>query len=215
VIPRPKTNPMRAKRPAKRGDMSEPLAFLSGLGNEFATEAVPGGLPAGQNSPQRHELGLYAEQLSGTAFTAPRHEARRSWLYRLRPSADHPPYRRIDDGAFCAPLAEPTPNRLRWSPPAIPDEPADLVSGMFKLVANVINQGTGVSVYVYRANRSMRRVFWNADGEMLFVPQEGRLGFETEMGRLDAAPGEIAVIPRGVRFRVVLRDGEARGYVIS
>jgi homogentisate 1,2-dioxygenase len=134
-------------------------------------------------------------------------------LYRIRPSADHPPYRRIDGGQFCSPLAEPTPNRLRWDPLPIADIPADFISGMFKLVANASIPMKGVSVHVYRANRSMHRVFWNADGEMLIVPQQGRLGLATEMGRLDVAPGEIAVIPRGVRFRVALADGEARGYM--
>jgi len=194
--------------------MSEPLAYLSGFGNEFASEAIPGALPVGQNSPQRHLFGLYTEQISGTPFTVPRREARRTWLYRVRPSADHPAYRRIENGTLCTPLAEPTPNRLRWDPPPIPREPADFVAGLVTMAANADTQaGTGVSIHVYRANRPMRRAFWNADGELLIVPQQGRLALTTEMGRLDVAPGEIAVIPRGVRFRVALPDGEARGYV--
>ncbi len=193
--------------------MSEPLANQSGFGNEFATEALAGALPVGQNSPQRHPLGLYAEQLTGTAFTVPRREARRTWLYRIRPSASHPPYRRIDSGLLCTPLAEPTPNRLRWDPLPIPDASTDFVSGLVTIAANETTQGAGVSLHVYRANRSMRRVFWNADGEMLIVPQHGRLAIATEMGRLEVAPREIAVIPRGVRFRVELPDGEARGYI--
>ncbi|MDE2581981.1 MAG: homogentisate 1,2-dioxygenase [Rhodospirillales bacterium] len=188
-------------------------AMMSGFGNEFATEAVPGALPEGQNSPQRHPLGLYAEQVSGTPFTVPRREARRTWLYRLRPSAAHPAYRRIDNGALGAPLAEPTPNRLRWDPLAMPDGEADFVAGLFTLAAAADAPGSGVSVHLYRANRPMRRVFWNADGELLVVPQEGRLAFATELGRLAVAPGEIAVIPRGIRFRVDLPDGKARGYV--
>ncbi len=194
--------------------MLDPLAYLTGFGNEHASEAVPGALPIGQNSPQRPPLGLYAEQLSGTPFTVPRRESRRSWLYRIRPSADHKPYRRIDNGRLCTPLAEPTPNRLRWDPLPMPSEPADFVAGLVTMLANADTQaGTGVSVHIYCANQPMRRVFWNADGELLIVPQQGRLAFDTELGRLLAAPGEIAVIPRGVRFRVALPDGAARGYI--
>jgi homogentisate 1,2-dioxygenase len=193
--------------------MSERPAYQSGFGNEFATEASAGALPVGQNSPQRHKLGLYAEQLSGTAFTVPRREARRTWLYRIRPSANHPPYRRIDNGLLCTPLAEPTPNRLRWNPLPIPGVPTDFVAGIVTIAANAAIQGSGVSLHVYRANRSMQRVFWDADGELLIVPQQGRLAIATEMGWLEAAPGEIAVIPRGVRVRVALPDDEARGYI--
>jgi len=194
--------------------MAEQPSYLSGFGNEFATEAIAGVLPLGQNSPQRHPLGLYAEQISGTPFTVPRREARRSWLYRIRPSATHPAYRRIPDRLLCTPLAESTPNRLRWDPLPIPREPADFVDGLLTMLANADTAaGTGVSVHVYCANRSMQRVFWNADGELLLVPQHGRLALVTEMGLLDVAPGEIAVIPRGVRFRVGLPDSEARGYV--
>ncbi|MBS0559359.1 MAG: homogentisate 1,2-dioxygenase [Proteobacteria bacterium] len=193
--------------------MSE-LSYLSGFGNEFATEAIAGALPVGQNSPQRPAFGLYAEQLSGTPFTVPRHAARRTWMYRIRPSARHPTYRRIEAGLLCGPLAEPTPNRLRWDPFALPDAPTDFVAGLATLVANAPAGTTdGITVHVYRANRSMRRVFWSADGEFLIVPQLGRLQLATELGCLEAAPGEIVVIPRGLRFRVGLPDGASRGYV--
>jgi homogentisate 1,2-dioxygenase len=192
--------------------MSE-LSYLTGFGNEFATEAVAGALPVGQNSPQRHSLGLYAEQLTGTPFTVPRREARRSWLYRIRPSADHPPYRRIDNGLLCTALSEPTPNRLRWDPLPLPDEPTDFVAGLTTVAMNETTQGIGVSLHIYTANRPMRRVFWNADGELLIVPQHGRLAVTTEMGLLEVAPGEIIVIPRGVRLRITLPDGAARGYI--
>ncbi len=194
--------------------MQEQLAYLSGFGNEHASEAVAGALPVGQNSPQRPPLGLYAEQVSGTPFTVPRRESRRSWLYRIRPSADHKPYRRIDNGLLCTQLAEPTPNRLRWDPLPLPSEPTDFVASLTTMLTNADTQaGTGVSVHIYCANQSMRRVFWNADAEQLIVPQQGRLALATELGRLTVAPGEIAVIPRGVRFRVTLPDGAARGYV--
>lgn len=194
--------------------MSEQRPYLSGFGNEFATEAIAGALPVGQNSPQRHPLGLYAEQISGTPFTVPRKESRRTWLYRIRPSAGHPAYRRFHTHTLCTALADPTPNRMRWDPLPVPDEPTDFVAGLVTMMANAdVQAGTGVSVHIYVANRSMQRVFWNGDGEMLIVPQQGRLTLTTEMGLIDVAPGEIAVIPCGVRFQVLLRDGEARGYV--
>jgi homogentisate 1,2-dioxygenase len=190
------------------------LATLSGFGNEFATEALPGALPEGRNSPQKVPYGLYAEQLSGTAFTVPRHEARRSWLYRIRPSAGHGAFRRIDQGLLCDTLAEPTPNRLRWDPLPIPEVPTDFVAGLATIGANAPGEAlSGVTVHIYRANRSMERVFMDSDGELLLVPQQGRLRLATECGRLDVRPGEIAVIPCGMKFRVELPDGAARGYI--
>ena len=192
--------------------------YLSGFGNHFATEAVAGALPAGRNSPQKPAFGLYAEQLSGTAFTAPRSENRRSWLYRLRPSAEHPPYRRYDGARLFAPAnaSEPlAPNRMRWDPLPMPDGPSDLVDSMTTMVANRAPEDLeGVAVHIYRANRDMeQRCFANADGELLFIPQQGRLDLHTEMGRIMIEPGEVALVPRGLRFRAVLPDGEARGYV--
>ena len=192
--------------------------YLSGFGNEFATEAVPGALPRGQNAPQVPPLGLYTEQLSGTPFTAPRAENRRSWLYRLRPSAMHRRFRRIDDGLMrTAPCseAEPSPDRLRWDPIPFPERPADFVEGMMTIGTNGdAGARHGIGVHVYRATRSMTdRIFYDADGELLIVPQSGRLLLHTEFGMIDAAPGEIAVVPRGVKFRVALPDGRAAGYV--
>ncbi|MDB5692772.1 MAG: homogentisate 1,2-dioxygenase, partial [Alphaproteobacteria bacterium] len=192
--------------------------YMSGFGSHFATEAVPGALPEGRNAPQRPPFGLYAEQLSGTAFTAPRAENRRAWLYRMRPSAEHPPYRRYEGAALFAPgtVDEPlAPNRLRWDPPGWPDAPADLIDSLATMVANRNPQDLeGVAVHIYRAAKDMeRRFFFDADGELLFIPQEGRLALLTELGRIDVAPGEVALIPRGVRFRALLPDGRARGYV--
>ncbi|MGA9583119.1 MAG: homogentisate 1,2-dioxygenase [Allosphingosinicella sp.] len=200
------------------GNLMSSDNYLSGFGNHFATEAVPGALPEGRNSPQRPSFGLYAEQLSGTAFTAPRHENRRSWLYRLRPSAEHPPYAPFQGGlSYSAellhyPLA---PNRLRWDPLPLPDTPTDLIDSMTTMVANGDPEAlSGVAVHIYRATADMNeRFFFNADGEMLFVPEQGRLALFTEMGRIEISPGEIALIPRGVRFRAALPDGQARGYV--
>jgi homogentisate 1,2-dioxygenase len=192
--------------------------YLTGFGNHHATEAVPGALPIGRNSPQKPAFGLYAEQLSGTAFTAPRHENRRSWLYRMRPSAEHPAYRPYPGAPHFR--ADPAPGRLppdrfRWSPLALPSEPTDLLDGIVTMVANrAPEELEGVAVHIYRANRDMeRRFFFNADGEMLFIPQQGRLSLLTEMGRIDVGPGEVALVPRGVRFRALLPDGAARGYI--
>ena len=196
---------------------AEALRYQSGFGNEFATEALAGALPVGRNSPQRPPYGLYAEQLSGTAFTAPRADNRRSWLYRIRPAAMHEPFMRRDDGrnvsAFDA--IDTPPNQLRWNPLPMPSAPTDFVDGLVTMAGSGGPAAqTGAAAHLYAANRSKtRRAFYNADGEMLIVPQLGRQRFVTELGTLDAEPQEIVVIPRGVRFRVVLLDAEARGYV--
>ncbi|MDX3884939.1 MAG: homogentisate 1,2-dioxygenase [Sphingomonas sp.] len=192
--------------------------YLSGFGNHFATEAVPGALPEGRNSPQRPAFGLYTEQLSGTAFTAPRGENRRSWLYRLRPSGMHGAYRPYAGAPAFAPTGwdRPLPpNRMRWSPLNSVKEGVDLIDGMTTIASNRDPAGMdGVTVHIYRADRDMKaRAFFNADAEMLFVPQQGRLRLLTELGVLELAPGEIGLVPRGVRFRAELPDGAGRGYV--
>ena len=197
---------------------TEDTAYQPGFGNHVSSEAIPGALPIGRNSPQRPAFGLYTEQLSGTAFTAPRHENRRSWLYRMRPTAEHPPFeryagaQRFAPGTTDAPLA---PNRLRWDPIEAPVPGTDLIDGMTTMLANRDPADLeGVALHVYAANTDMTtRVFMDADGELLFIPQAGRLRLLTELGRIDIAPGQIALIPRGVRFRAELPDGEARGYV--
>src|SRR5216684_3653143 len=201
---------------AKASESAE--RYLSGFGNEFATEAAAGALPIGRNSPQQVPLGLYAEQISGTPFTAPRGELRRSWLYRIRPTASHPPYRRRDDGLLrSGPFAEveTPPNRLRWDPLPLPGKPSDFVDGLVTMGGNGDPAaGAGIAIHAYLANRSMTdRVFYDADGELLIVPQQGRLRLVTELGVLAVAPGEIAVVPRGLRFRVDLLDSAARGYI--
>jgi len=199
--------------------MNGERAYLSGFGNDFATEAVKGALPEGQNSPQRAPLALYAEQLSGTPFTAPRAENRRSWLYRIRPAAMHGPFERIVDGLLrSAPFdeAEASPNRLRWDPLPLPQEPRDFIDGLVTLCGNGdASLRLGLGIHHYLANRSMdkARAFADADGEVLFVPQAGALRLVTELGILEIAPGEIAIVPRGVKFRVELPEGAARGYL--
>ncbi len=192
--------------------------MMSGFGNHFATEAVAGALPQGRNSPQRPAFGLYAEQLSGTAFTAPRAENRRSWLYRMRPSAAHRPYVPYTGAPLFAPALPEgplPPNRLRWDPLAMPMAGTDFVDGLVTMMGNRDPaELEGVAVHIFRANADMTdRYFFDADGELLIIPEQGRLDLRTEMGRLAIAPGEVALVPRGVRFRVLLPDGAARGYV--
>jgi homogentisate 1,2-dioxygenase len=197
--------------------MTDALYYMSGFGGHFESEAVGGALPKGRNSPQQPAFGLYAEQLSGSAFTAPRHENRRSWLYRIRPTADHRPFVAFDGAplfgapAGSAPLA---PNRLRWDPPADLPAGTDFVEGMVTMLVNRNAADLeGVAVHVYRAERSMKdRVFVNADGELLIIPQRGTLRILTELGRMEVAPGWVGLVPRGVRFRVEV-DGDSRGYV--
>ncbi|MFG5778847.1 homogentisate 1,2-dioxygenase [Comamonas sp. J-3] len=202
------STPQTAAAPAAR-------QYMTGFANEWATEAIAGALPVGRNSPQVAPLGLYAEQLSGTAFTAPRHTNRRSWLYRIRPGAMHEPFSEMQlplwkslvTGGFDE-VATP-PNQLRWDPLPMPQEPRDFIEGMVSMAGN-----SACGIHLYAANRSMQgRYFYNADGELLIVPQQGRLQLATEMGVLDVEPQEICVVPRGVRFQVRLLDGTARGYV--
>ena len=193
-------------------------ATMPGFGNSFSTEAVAGALPIGRNNPQHAPFGLYAEQLSGTAFTAPRAENRRSWLYRLRPSSAHGAFRPYQGaaGLRSAPFSEapPSPNRLRWSPPPFPDEATDFIDGLVTYGGNGVVGEHGVGIHLYAITASMeRRAFFNADGELLIVPQEGSLRLVTELGILAVAPLQAALVPRGVRFRVELVDGPARGYV--
>src|SRR4051812_424541 len=198
---------------------SNELRYQSGFGNEFATEAVAGALPVGQNSPQQAPRGLYAEQLSGSPFTAPRAINRRTWTYRIRPSVTHKPYTEYASSGMLrsGPFGEvPTPpNQLRWDPFPIPDAATDFVDGLVTIAGSGDPAAqTGVAVHFYAANTSMdARYFYNADGELLLVPQQGRAHIATELGVLAVAPGEICVIPRGIKFRVELPDGASRGYV--
>ncbi len=193
------------------------IRYQTGFGNEYASEAIEGALPQGRNNPQRAPFDLYPELVSGTAFTAPRHENRRSWLYRRQPSVVAGRYRAYaqplwSTGAGLPPPLPPEP--LRWGPLPLDAVDADFIDGMATVAANGDEQAqTGMGALIYRANRSMtRRVFVDADGELLIVPQQGRLAITTEFGRLEVAPGEIALIPRGVAFAVALPDGLSRGY---
>lgn len=198
--------------------MSSP-GYLSGFGNTFETEALAGALPVGRNSPQRCAYGLYAEQISGSPFTAPRATNERSWLYRIRPSVRHsgrftkavqPFLLTAPNNPFEMPLGQ-----LRWGPVPLPSEKLSFIEGLRTMTtAGDCGTQAGMAAHIFLATRSMAdEVFWNADGEMLIVLQQERLRFVTELGIIDAEPGEIVVIPRGVKFRVELLGGPARGYV--
>jgi homogentisate 1,2-dioxygenase len=202
-----------------RSSTNETPGYMSGFGNSFETEALPGALPIGRNSPQRCAYGLYAEQLSGSPFTAPRGANERSWLYRIRPSVRH-------SGRFVkadARLWRTAPCRehdmpiaqLRWDPTPIPEDELTFVQSVRTMTtAGDAHTQVGMAAHIYLITKSMvDQHFYNADGEMLFVPQEGSLRFVTEFGVIDAEPGEIAVIPRGVKFRVEIPSGPARGYL--
>ncbi len=205
--------------------------YQTGFGNEFATEAVEGALPVGRNSPQRAPLGLYAEQFSGTAFTVPRAANKRTWTYRIRPSVLHKPFELYDGAkkfvssapdsaladARASAFAVMTPNQLRWDALPIPTEPTDFADGVTTIAGNgdVFSQ-TGIAVHIYAFNKGMgERYFYNADGEMLFVPEKGRIGFFTELGYLQAGAGEVVCIPRGLKFKIEPHpdDKELRGYI--
>ena len=192
------------------------MQYQTGFLNHFATQAVDGALPEGRNSPQRPAFGLYAEQFSTSAFTAPRAENRRSWLYRMRPTTEHGAFVPYPGASrFAAPDgSHTTPNRLRWDPLPLPEGPVDFVDGLVTYGGNCGPGESGIGIHLYAASASMdARAFQNSDGEMLIVPQQGTLRIVTELGRMDVPPGHIAVIPKGMRFRVELTDGPARGYV--
>ncbi|KAI1803271.1 Homogentisate 1,2-dioxygenase [Daldinia bambusicola] len=209
--------------PVATFEFAEKYRYQNGFGSYFETEAISGALPIGQNSPQKPPYGLYAEKLSGTAFTAPRHENRQSWLYRILPSCAHPPFSPADGGALKPNKAvdsaklEYIPNQLRWDP-FDHDEQTDFVSGL-RLIAGAgdptLKQGIGM--YVYAAGKSMdeRSAFYSADGDLLIVAQDGVLDIRTELGWLLVRPMEICVIPRGIRYQVHLPSGPVRGYALE
>ncbi|MDE0112767.1 MAG: homogentisate 1,2-dioxygenase [Albidovulum sp.] len=201
-------------------DANPDYGYIPGFGNTHSTQAEEGALPIGRNSPQRHPLGLYAEQLSGTAFTAPRASNKRSWLYRILPSVRHGTgYQEVETGAIrTAPARESSlPSmQLRWQPVPLPEEgKIDFLSGLATMTTcGDAAMQAGMASHVYSINASMgKKCFQNSDGEMLMIPQRSKLKFVTEFGIIIAEPGEIVIIPKGVRFRVDLIDGPARGFV--
>jgi homogentisate 1,2-dioxygenase len=222
--PRPTRGDVAAPEVSDRGRQiakgEAPDRYMSGFGNSFETEALPGALPVGRNSPQKINYGLYAEQLSGSPFTAPQASNQRSWLYRIRPSVKHSGrYRKVDKGfirtAPCREESDLPIGQLRWSPIPIAGEGLTFVSGLHTITtAGDADTQTGMASHVLLVTRSMdNEYFFNADGELLVVAQENRLRFRTEFGVIDIEPGEICVIERGIVFKVELIDGPARAYV--
>lgn len=194
------------------------IDYQTGFGNEFATEAVVGALPLGRNSPQKAPLGLYAEQFSGTAFTAPRDRNKRTWTYRIRPSVLHKPFRHIESKLFrSSPFDEvvTTPNQLRWNALPLPEAETDFVDGITTIAGNGDSFAqSGMAVHIFACNAPMRdRFFYNADGEMLVVAEYNSVRFVTELGVIEIEPGEVCYVPRGLKFRVELPNGRARGYI--
>ncbi|GLP97567.1 homogentisate 1,2-dioxygenase [Paraferrimonas sedimenticola] len=192
--------------------------YLSGFDNEHQTEALPGALPQGQFSPQTLKYGLYAEQINSTAFTAPRADNRRSWLYRIRPSVVMGKFRHLEQDKWqTAPIDSERfpPDPMRWDPLPTIDDDVHFIEGMTTIAGNgdAASQ-TGFGIHYYQANVAMGdEYFYNADGELLIVPQQNSLLALTEMGRLQVAPGEILVIPRGVKFQINPVEGPIRGYI--
>lgn len=212
---------MREAEGASAHDAKNSLQYLNGFGNHHCSEAEPGALPVGQNSPQKAPLGLYAEQLSGTAFTAPRSENQRSWLYRIRPSVLHSKFKPHSSGLIesrpfnC--VKGLTPEQLRWNPLPALKEKKNFVEGIITIAGNGDSASVrGSAVHLYSANLAMTdSFFYNADGELLIVPRHGRLMIGTEFGTIVVTAGEIAVIPRGIKFKVDLPDGTADGYILE
>ena len=217
--PRDPTTSLESPTPALLTTTRPPTARPAG--NHFESEARPGTLPARGNNPRSCPHGLYAEQLSGTAFTAPRHQNQRSWLYRIKPSVTHEPFHPVQfpNEALKADFGSAviSPNQIRWQPFEVPRHPVDFVRGLFT-VAGHGNAGAkqGFAIHVYGCNRSMDdSCLANADGDLLLVPQMGRLLVTTEFGKLRVPPGEVCVVQRGMRFSVALLDGDSRGYVLE
>jgi len=195
------------------------LRYMPGFGNDFETESLEGALPQGQNSPQRCNYGLYAEQLSGSPFTAPRGANERSWLYRIRPSVKHTGRFSPLDMPFWKTAPHIVPGiplaQIRWDPVPLSSEKLTFITGLRTMTtAGDVHTQTGMAAHIYQVTAPMRdEVFYNADGELLIVPETGRLDIFTELGRLEIAAAEIAVIPRGLKFKVAPINGPSRGYV--
>ena len=212
------TETSNEKMSNKSSQLENHMRYQSGFGNHFESEAEAGALPVGQNNPQKSPLGLYAEQLSGSSFTASRRENQRSWLYRINPSVMHGKFTRLPHKLLQGRPFDPalsTPNQLRWNPMPFPQQDLDFVDSLVTMAGNGDGASwRGCAVHLYAATKNMTdRFFYNADGELLFVPDSGSLHVRSEFGDMIVSPGEIAVIPRGVKFQVVLPDGKARGYI--
>ncbi|MDA9950975.1 homogentisate 1,2-dioxygenase [Oligoflexaceae bacterium] len=198
--------------------MSHDLSYLKGFGNHFESEALPNSLPEIGNNPQKCPRGLYAEQLSGTSFLAPSDENLKTWLYKIRPSVSHSPYKPYQLPTFQSSGKEDVncpPDQLRWDPMPDVKGSKNFIESLFTVcTTGDFHSRSGCAVHLYSTDKSMENeCFYNADGEFLIVPQMGSLLIQTELGYLDLSPNEIAVVPRGIKFRVELKDGQAAGYI--
>ncbi len=205
------------RRAVERASSPGALAYQSGFGNALSSEARPHALPRDQNSPRKVPYGLFAEQINGTGFTVRRADNRRTWMYRLRPQVVDRPYRPREHARFTGEFSRgvPLPELLGYRPLDMPTEPTDFLAGLTTFAgAGDPSLGAGVAVHLYAANSDMgRTALCNLDGDLLVIPEHGRLHIQTELGRLHVAPGELAILPRGLRFRIAVPDGGARGFV--
>jgi len=202
----------------------DPYLYQVGFGNQFSSEAIPGTLPIGQNNPQKCKYGLYAEQFTGTAFVAPRAQNMRTWAYRIRPAVAHAGFTRLPDNPDLEHFwsaankgVHVSPTQIAWTPfpmPADSDE-VDFIDGMKSIAGSGDpTEKAGIAIHMAMFNKGMpRRAYCNNDGDMLIVAEKGRLDIQTEFGKLMVRPGEICVIPRGIRFKVDIPDGPSRCYI--
>lgn len=199
-------------------NVADEFQYLPGFASEFTSEALPDALPKRGNTPQRCPYDLYAEQLSGSAFTCPRYSNRRSWLYRMLPSVKHSPYKHYEITNFNMNWNErlPNPNQLKWNPFDYPTEPTDFVDGLSTICgAGDPKLRNGIAIHIYSCNKSMNdRCFSNSDGDFLIVVQEGSLTITTEFGKMLVKQEEICVIQQGMRFKTDV-DGPSRGYILE
>ncbi|KAI5310187.1 hypothetical protein KEM55_000742 [Ascosphaera atra] len=181
---------------------NDPYEYQSGFGNSFASEAVPGTIPQGQNSPRCVRFGLYAEQMTASAFVAPRHVNKKAWLYRARPSVAHKGFTDLagnDDveSTFLPlnPKVHVSPTQLAWLPFDIPSEPTTFAEGLHTIAGSGDpSLREGLATHVYLANKSMaHEAFVNSDGDFRVVAQQGNLDIQTEFGMLYVQPGEGAL----------------------
>ncbi|MEN0065093.1 MAG: homogentisate 1,2-dioxygenase [Myxococcota bacterium] len=197
--------------------MSEPLRYQTGFGNHLASEAVPGTIPPRGNTPKEVPHGLIAEQINGTGFTAERRANQRTWLYRLRPAIHTGPFKAVAaPGRFTGRFhdAVPTPEPMRFKPTPLPTGDVDFLDGIQTFAgAGDPALRQGMAIHVFSANQDMTRVFSNIDGDLLIAPEQGAVRIQSELGFLEARPGEIITIPRGIRFSVSLPDGPTRGFI--
>lgn len=199
--------------------MKDSKQYLSGFGNYLASEAEKGALPENQNCPQKVAMGLYAEQISGSPFMSVRAENKHTWLYKIRPSVGDYIFKPKVQNTLIGRSFEKTatPNQLRWTPFEIPKTKTDFVEGLFTIASNGNHESIrGSAAHIYRANTSMvNKVFADNDAELLFVPELGAFKIFTELGELELKPGEICLIPAGIKFKVELIDKEIRGYLLE